>query len=110
MKIAIASTGEKETDMVSPVAGRAPFYLFFEDKKLVKVQKNPFVYGGGGAGFAVAKMLADEKTEVVVTGQLGGNMITALKEKNIKALKARDMTVKQALEKAINNKLEEFKL
>lgn len=108
MKLAIASLGEKETDIVSPVAGRAPFYLFFKDKKLVKVQKNPFVYGGGGAGFAVAKMLADEKVEVVVTGHLGPNMITALKEKNIKALKARDMTVKQALKKALANQLEEL--
>ena len=108
MKIAIASLGKKETDMISPVAGRAPFYLFFEDKKLVKVQKNPFLYGSGGAGFAVAKMLADENTEIVITGHLGPNMITALKEKNIKAMMARDMTVKQALEKAINNELQEL--
>ena len=106
MIIAIASLGKKETDKVSPIAGRAPFYLFFKNKKLVKVQKNPFVYGSGGAGFAVAKMLADEGAEIVITGQLGPNMITALKEKNIKAMMARDMTVKQALEKALAGKLE----
>lgn len=108
MRIAIASLGEKETDKVSPIAGRAPYYLFFEDKKLIKVQKNPFLYGSGGAGFAVAKMLADENTEIVITGHLGTNMITALKEKGIKALIAKDMTVKQALKEALAGRLGEI--
>jgi predicted Fe-Mo cluster-binding NifX family protein len=99
MKIAIASSGKDEDSEVSSVSGRAPYFLIFEDKKLVKTIKNPFAVGGGGAGFAVAKMLKDEKVDLVVAGQFGGNMIGALEEKNIKKKELYEMTVKEALEK-----------
>jgi predicted Fe-Mo cluster-binding NifX family protein len=83
MKIAIASTGKTEDSDVSEVSGRAPYYLVFEDGRLVKTIKNPFAVGGGGAGFGVAKMLADEHVELVVAGKFGGNMEGALKEKGL---------------------------
>ncbi|MBD3263200.1 hypothetical protein GF374_02365 [Candidatus Woesearchaeota archaeon] len=108
MKIVIASLGKKETDKVSSVAGRAPYFLFFEDKKLVKTIKNPFRHGGGGAGFSVAKMVADENANVIVAGRFGPNMISALKEKNIKSMAAEDITVKQALEEALTKELKEL--
>ena len=103
MKIAIASSGKDENSELSPVSGRAPYFLIFEDKKLVKTIKNPFAVGGGGAGFAVAKMLADEKVELVVAGQFGGNMIGALEEKNIKKKELYDMNVKEALDKCLGH-------
>ena len=84
MKVAIASMGKNENSEVSEVGGRAPYYLIFEDKKLVKTIKNPFAVGGGGAGWSVAYMLAEEKIELVIAGKIGPNMETALKQKNIK--------------------------
>jgi predicted Fe-Mo cluster-binding NifX family protein len=99
MKIAIASSGKDENSEVSPVAGRAPYYLIYENKKLVKTLKNPFAIGGGGAGFAVAKMLKDEGIELVVAGHYGENMIGALDEKDIKRKELYDISVKEALEK-----------
>jgi len=84
MKIAIASEGRTQEDEVSLRGGRAPFYLVFEDKKLIEVIKNPFAVGGGGAGWGVAKMLADKDIELAVAGRAGPNMEFALKEKNIK--------------------------
>lgn len=104
MKIAIACLGETPDAKVCEVAGRAPYYLFFEDGKLVKVQKNPFLYGPG-AGFAVAKMLADEGVEVVVAGRYGPNMLGTLAEKNIKALIARNISAEQAVKAAREGKL-----
>jgi len=100
MKIAIASTGKDENSEISPVAGRAPYFLIYEDEKLVKTIKNPFAVGGGGAGFAVAKMLKDENVDIVAAGHYGENMIGALEEKGIKRIELYDMTVKEALEKA----------
>jgi predicted Fe-Mo cluster-binding NifX family protein len=84
MKIAIASEGKDENSEVSQRGGRAPYYLIFEDKKLIESIKNPFATGSGGAGFSVAYMLADKKVNLVIAGKFGGNMVSALKEKGIK--------------------------
>ncbi len=89
MKIAIASLGKTENDEISPVAGRAPYYLIFDGKKLVKTIENPFRRGGGGAGFGVAKVLANEKVSEAVAGHFGGNMISALKDNKIKTKTAK---------------------
>ena len=97
MKIAIASTGKEKNSKVSEIAGRAPYYLIYENKKIIKIIKNPFAVGGGGAGFGVAKMLADEGVKTIVGRNFGMNMVGALKEKKIKTIKIDDLTVKQAL-------------
>ena len=83
MKIAVASEGKDLDSEISERGGRAPFYLVFEDKKLVETIKNPFATGGGGAGFSVAYMLAEKKVSLVIAGKLGGNMVSALKEKGM---------------------------
>ena len=98
MKIAIASSGKDETSEVSITAGRAPYFLIYEGDKLVESIKNPFAVGGGGAGFAVAKMLKDKGVDLVVAGKFGGNMIGAMEEKNMKYKEIIGMNIKQALE------------
>lgn len=99
MKVAIASNGKDENAKISEVGGRAPYYLIFEHGRLLKVVKNPFRVGGGGAGFGVAQMLSDEKVETVVSGKFGGNMVSALESKGIQHEEISPITVKQALEK-----------
>ena len=88
MKIAVASEGKDLDSEISGQGGRAPFYLVFEDKKLIETIKNPFVAGGGGAGFSVAYMLAEKKVELVIAGKLGGNMVFALKDKGMEIKEA----------------------
>jgi len=83
MKIAIASEGKNLDSEISQRGGRAPYYLIFEDKKLVETIKNPFASGSGGAGFSVAYMLAEKNVKLVVAGKVGANMESALKEKGI---------------------------
>ena len=84
MKIAVASEGKDINSEVSEKGGRAPYYLIFENKKLVEAIKNPFAMGSGGAGYSVAYMLADKKVNSVIAGKIGGNMQSALKQKDIK--------------------------
>ena len=84
MKIAIASEGKKQDSEISSQGGRAPYYLVFEDSKLVETIKNPFATGAGGAGFSIAYMLADKKVDLVIAGKFGGNMESALKDKGLK--------------------------
>jgi len=84
MRIAIASEGKDESSEISEKGGRAPYYLIFEDKKLVETIKNSFAVGGGGAGWSVAYMLSDKKVDLVIAGKLGPNMQIALQGKKIK--------------------------
>jgi len=83
-KIAIASIDGKEDGDISPQAGRAPFYLIYEDGNLVETIKNPFAVGGGGAGFGVAKMAADKGVEKIIAGRFGPNMVMGLEERGVK--------------------------
>jgi len=97
MKIAIASEGKTQESEISVRGGRAPYYLIFENKKLIKTIKNPFAVGSGGAGWSVAHMLAKEKVNLIIVGRVGPNMEFALKEKNIK-FKEKQGTIKKILE------------
>lgn len=98
MKIAIASEGKEPSSRMSGVAGRAPYYLIFEGKKIVKTIKNPFSVGGGGAGFGVAKMLDKEDVDLVVVDHLGGNIRSALESAGIKVKQEKDKTIKEIID------------
>ena len=93
MKIAIASEGKNSESKISLQGGRAPYYLIFDDKKLIEAIKNPFAKGSGGAGWSVAYMLAEKKVDLVIAGKLGPNMITALKEKGIEYREESEKTI-----------------
>jgi predicted Fe-Mo cluster-binding NifX family protein len=85
MRIAIASVSKEEGAEISPRPGRARFYLLYDEaNELLEVISNPFSRGGGGAGFGVAKMLADKGVDIVVGGQFGENMEGALRERGLK--------------------------
>ncbi|MEA3386652.1 MAG: NifB/NifX family molybdenum-iron cluster-binding protein [Thermodesulfobacteriota bacterium] len=98
MKIAVASEKNDIKAEVYPTAGRAPYYLIFEDKKLIKSIKNPFAIGGGGAGYGVIQMLSNENVDLVISGNFGPNMITVFKEKEMKYKIIQKMIVEEALE------------
>lgn len=97
MKKAIASEGKDLDSNVSPKGGRSPYYLIFENEKLVETIKNPFAKGSGGAGFSVAYMLAEKNVDLVVAGKLGGNMISALKEKGIEFKEETDKKISEVI-------------
>ena len=99
MKIAVASEGKSIDSEVSLRGGRAPYYLIFEDKKLVEAVKNPFAVGGGGAGWSVAYMLAEKKIDMVIASRIGSNMEFALKEKGLKFKEVQGKKVSEIIEK-----------
>ena len=97
MKVAVSSESMEEDSRVSDVSGRAPYYLIFDKSKLVKVLKNPFRIGGGGAGFGVAEMLSEEGVDAVISGKIGQNMKSALDERGIKYFEMSGITISDAL-------------
>jgi len=101
MKIAIATDKQGLDSPVSEVGGRAKFYQIFEDKKLVKEIKNPFRVGGGGVGFSVAALMAEEKVDLIISGHIGDNMAGALEDKGIKYKIVTNKTVKGAIEEKV---------
>lgn len=103
MKIAIASEKNNIESMVCNTAGRAPYYLIFENKQLVKSIKNPFVFGSGGAGLAVTQMISNEGVEFVISGKFGPKMIEALNDKQIKFKEVENIMVKEILEEISND-------
>ena len=99
MKIAVASTGRDESSVVSPRPGRAKFYLIFSGNgRLLETLSNPFSRGGGGAGFGVAKMLADKDVDVVVGGKFGEKMAAALAQRGL-AYRTLEGYVREAVER-----------
>ncbi len=97
MKIAVASEEKDIESEISGRGGRAPYYLLFENKKLVETIKNPFAVGSGGAGFSVAYMLAEKKVDLVIAGKIGINMQSALSEKGIKFREESGKKVKEII-------------
>lgn len=97
MKIAVASEGESVESEISERAGRAPYYLIFEDKELIETIKNPFAVGSGGAGFSVAHMLSEKKINLVIAGKIGVNMKSALSEKGIESREEDSKKVKEVI-------------
>jgi predicted Fe-Mo cluster-binding NifX family protein len=83
MKIAIASLGKDSNAEISPQAGRAPYYLIFENNEFIETWKNVFSIGGGGAGLAIAKIMADKNVEKIISSNFGEKMKNALNVKNI---------------------------
>jgi len=98
MKIAIASEKNNIDSVVCPTAGRAPYYLVFDNKELIETIKNPFAVGGGGAGFSVAQMLSDKKVELVIAGKFGTVIISVFGDKGMKYKEVTGKTIKQVLE------------
>ncbi len=97
MRIAIAADDPDENASISLRAGRAPYYLIFEDGQLAESIKNPFAVGGGGAGWSVAYMLAQKNIDLVIAGKIGGNFMTALTEKNIPYKEEYDKSAKEVV-------------
>ncbi len=99
MKIAVATTEKNENSEISQQAGRAPYYLIFdENSKLLETVSNPFSIGGGGAGFGVAKMLSDKNVNIVIAGKFGPNMMEALTSREVKYCE-KTGTAKDAVQK-----------
>lgn len=107
MKIAITATGTDIDSQVDPRFGRAQHILIVdEDGKILEaVDNSQNLNAMRGAGIQAAKILADRKVDVLMTGNCGPNAFTTLKAAGIKVCSEQSGTVKEALDRLIRNEV-----
>jgi predicted Fe-Mo cluster-binding NifX family protein len=83
-KIAVAANGDNENSKISDIAGRAAWFLIFDEKgNFIKAINNPALNRGGGASTEVVNLLVRESCKIFIAGQFGFKMEAQLKANNI---------------------------
>ena len=112
MKIAIASNGVNLDSQASSVLGRCSHLILVDggdrDFKDIKVIPNPAVNEGGGAGIKTARIMGNEKVDVIISGSVGPNAFEVLKQLEITMYKMVPGTVEENLTLLLQDKLEKL--
>jgi predicted Fe-Mo cluster-binding NifX family protein len=102
-KIVVAANGQTPEASVSTQAGRAPFFLFFNnDGKLIETLANP-EKSAANPGTAVAEFLAGKGATVVVAEGFGNKIVRVMKDKGMKAIAFKG-SVEEAVKKVLQSK------
>ncbi|KPK78839.1 MAG: hypothetical protein AMJ89_00185 [candidate division Zixibacteria bacterium SM23_73] len=109
MKICISATGDNLNAALDPRFGRAVYFLVIDDKgKLIKSIKNTGVQAMRGAGITAAQIVAAEKVDAVITGNIGPNALMVLGSSGIKIFFGTPMmNIKDVIKEYQNGKLQE---
>jgi len=111
MKICISATGDNLDAVLDPRFGRAVYFLIVDDKgNLIKALKNTGVQAMRGAGITAAQIVAKEKVDAVITGNVGPNAFMVLSGSGIKIFLANSrMSVRDVFKEYQEGKLQEAK-
>ena len=83
-KIAIAAVEDNVSSEISEIAGRAPYYLIFDERGVfLKSIKNPGVSTGRDSSAEVVNLLLKESCKTVIAGKFGEKMKNQLKASRI---------------------------
>jgi predicted Fe-Mo cluster-binding NifX family protein len=84
--IAVAAVEANENSEISEVAGRAPYYLIFDQNGVfLKSIENTGQSSRRGSSSAVVDLLLRESCKTVIAGQFGGKMNSQLKANQIES-------------------------
>jgi predicted Fe-Mo cluster-binding NifX family protein len=99
MRIAITATGKDVDSQVDPRFGRAQFILILDESGTIveALDNSQNLNAMRGAGIQTAKILADRKVNVLMTGYCGPNAFTTLKAAGIRVGIEQSGTVKDTL-------------
>jgi predicted Fe-Mo cluster-binding NifX family protein len=85
MKIVVPATGSEENSLISKETGRAPFFLFFDEKgTFIEAIKNPAKDKSGGISRTVVSLLSDNNVTMIIAESIGDKMKQALIVNHIK--------------------------
>jgi predicted Fe-Mo cluster-binding NifX family protein len=107
MKVCITSKGPSPDDMMEERFGRSPYFIFFDTESGEwKAVENAFAAAPGGVGPRAAQTLIDNGATAVVTGNVGGNALGALRAAGISVYFFRESgTVNAAFQQFKDGKL-----
>lgn len=107
MIIAVSSNGQDLDSAVDPRFGRAQYFLVYdtETENYQVLDNTQNSNAAQGAGVQTAQIIARQKAELVISGNLGPKAYTTLNAAGIKIALWSQGTVREALELAKNNKL-----
>lgn len=110
MKICITAVGSKLSSEVDPRFGRCQYFLIIDENgELLKAIPNKGGQAMRGAGITAAQIIADERVDIVITGNVGPNAYMVLEQAGTKIFPgAFNMTAKQAFEMYKEGKLKEI--
>ena len=105
MKIAVPATGSEKNSLISKETGRAPFFLFFDEKgNFIEAMKNPARDQSGGISRTVVSLLSDNHVTMIIAESIGDKMKQALTANHINFTNdtgVADDAVKTIIQKAI---------
>ena len=107
MKVCITAKGPEPASPAEERFGRAPYFMVFDQESgNWKSIANPHADAAGGVGPRAAQMLVEEGASALITGNVGGNALNALKAAKIAIyLFKGQMTVQEAYDALQNGTL-----
>lgn len=109
MKICVTSTGDTLESAVDPRFGRCACFIIVDTESLeFKPVANPNISSAGGAGIQSSQLVANEKAEAVITGNVGPNAFQTLSSLRLKVYTGASGTVKEVIQQYKEGKFEEM--
>ena len=85
MKIAVPATASEKYSPISQETGRAPYFLFFDDKGyFLEAIRNPAREQPGGVSRTVVALLVDNDVTIIIAESVGDKMKRSLIDHHIK--------------------------
>ena len=111
MRIAIPSDTGDVDGPVSPVFGRARYFILIdlEDDRIIRTEtvENIAWQQRGGAGITAAQLIVDKGANVIISNSIGPRAISVLNTTNIKVYKAIPGSVRDNINAFVNGRLNE---
>ena len=96
--LCITAEGPTLQDKIDPRFGRAAYFLFIDlASGLIEAVKNPNTEAGHGAGIQSAQLVANKKTGLLITGQVGPKAQQVLERSGTRLSFREEGTVQDAL-------------
>ena len=108
MKICVSASSNSLDANVDSRFGRCPYFVIIDSETMeFDLVPNDSTNAAHGAGIQAAQTVVNKGVKVVITGNVGPNAFQVLSTTGIKVLTGVSGTIKEAVEKYKNGKLQE---